>query len=1195
MRSGASIAAGFALVLSAALSLHDAAPLHPVERRLRDEFPSVSVQASATFDATQEIVGQRVVSAWRARVAPASATSNLPRTPENLPRIPEVTARPGSEAEAPLQVSHPRVYDDPLVAALGAQRVVLRAVDARAAVAEAAHGTLIYQDVYPSVDAVEVPGHEHSEELLLLRDDRAPLVYDYEIVEMRGVNAVVVDGGAVRFVPERGALANAPVIAGGRVAPAPGVLQIDRPWVVDASGRRSETHARWTLVGDRATPTTLRLTVSAEGLSYPLVVDPSFSATGSLATARGDQTATPLPNGKVLIAGGAGFPGALSSAELYDTATGTFSATGGLATGRIGPTATLLPSGKVLIAGGLSGYSGTVYFSSAELYDPASGTFSTTGSLATGRSYQTATLLPNGKVLVVGGFGSAAVPYLSSAELYDPASGTFSATGSLANGRYVHTATLLPNGKVLIAGGYGTPSGTLSSAELYDPATGTFSATGRLGTARYRHTATLLPNGKVLIAGGGGFPFVSSAELYDPASGTFSAAGNLAVARQMHTATLLPNGKVLIAGGGGALSSAELYDPASGAFTTTGSLATPRAGHTATLLPNGTVLIAGGYNSKYVSLAELFDPTRGTFTASGGLATARSGHSATLLTNGQVLIVGGANGAYLSSAELYDPATGTFNPTGNLAFARSGHTATLLANGQVLIAGGYNGKYVSSAELYDPATGTFSATGNLITARSGDTATLLPNGKVLVAGGSGSASSRYLSSAELYDPGSGMFSATGSLLTGRFNQTATLLPNGMVLVADGYGSSGFLSSAELYDPASGTFKATGSLAAARFSPTATLLPNGKVLVAGGVGNTLELYLSSAELYDPASGTFSATGSLNTARNNQRATLLSNGKVLIVGGARNGGTSLSSAELFDVGQGYADSRRPVVVSAPATLVPPAAITLTGSGFRGDSEASGGSFNSSATNYPLLQLQRVDNEQTLFLPPGSAWTDTSFTSTALSGLAAGYYRATIIANAIPSVQRLVLIDFSTPSSFSATATSASQVAFNWSAVSGSTSYEVYRSSLNGPYALVVSTAGTSATDTGLAENTTYLYKVRAIFSGGPSAFTTIDPATTVVFDDASLGGVPIRAVHFAQLRTAVNAMRAAAGLPAFGFTDPTPSAGTAILRQHVMDLRTALDEARSVLGLLAIGHTDPVIVADSTPTKPAHVTELRAGTQ
>src|SRR5947207_3114499 len=127
----------------------------------------------------------------------------------------------------------------------------------------------------------------------------------------------------------------------------------------------------------------------------------------------------------------------------------------------------------------------------------------------------------------------------------------FEETGSLATARGGHTTTLLPNGKVLVAGGYNFTDGHLASAELYDPASGTWTATGSLFTARSSHTATLLSNGKLLVAGGynGGSSSLESAELYDPASGTWMVTGSLAAGRDSHTATLLPNGKVLVAGG----------------------------------------------------------------------------------------------------------------------------------------------------------------------------------------------------------------------------------------------------------------------------------------------------------------------------------------------------------------------------------------------------------------------------------------------------------------------------------------------------------------------------------------------------------------------------------------------------------------------------------------------------------------------
>jgi hypothetical protein len=235
---------------------------------------------------------------------------------------------------------------------------------------------------------------------------------------------------------------------------------------------------------------------------------PGFSQTGSMAKARDSHTATLLYDGRVLIAGGP-----YSSAELYDPAAGTFSPTGSMTTARSGHTATLLSDGRVLIAGG-DGFD----LASAELYSPAAGTFSPTGSMTTARSGHTATLLADGRVLIAGGGGVFSNAYYTdSAELYDPATGTFRPTGSMTRARSGHTATRLTDGRVLITAG--RRGSYLGSAELYDPATGTFSPTGSMATARESHTATLLADGRVLIVGGsvaGVGPATASAELYQP-------------------------------------------------------------------------------------------------------------------------------------------------------------------------------------------------------------------------------------------------------------------------------------------------------------------------------------------------------------------------------------------------------------------------------------------------------------------------------------------------------------------------------------------------------------------------------------------------------------------------------------------------------------------------------------------------------
>ena len=329
-----------------------------------------------------------------------------------------------------------------------------------------------------------------------------------------------------------------------------------------------------------------------------------------------------------------------------------FQETGSLATARSSQTATLLPSGKVLVAGGDDG-------GSCELYDPASGTWATTGSLIVPRAAHTATLLLTGKVLVAGGAG------VSTTELYDPATGTWSATGSLAQGRFFHTATLLADGKVLVAAGFDTSfNGVLRSAELYDPASGTWSMTvGRMTRGRANHRATLLADGKVLVAGGnnvGGTQEFKSAELYDPASGTWSMTGDLTTARSRPSMTLLRNHQVLVAGGQnfssgeGNLASTELYDPVSGTWSRTGDLPLAIWGHTATLLPNGLVLVTGGISSTIVANAEIYNPKMGVWSPTNQLTIPRWLHTATLLGNGTVLIAAGESSGVgeVASAEL---------------------------------------------------------------------------------------------------------------------------------------------------------------------------------------------------------------------------------------------------------------------------------------------------------------------------------------------------------------------------------------------------------------------------------------------------------------------------------------------------------------------------------------------------------------
>ena len=375
--------------------------------------------------------------------------------------------------------------------------------------------------------------------------------------------------------------------------------------------------------------------------------------------------------------------------------------------------------------------------------EPAAPAWTATGSMIEGRVDFTATLLPDGRVLVTGGdLGYDAVPRaLATAELYDPATGSWAATGSMLQGRYRHTATLLPDGRVLVAGGNVNGSQQLgvrcclATAELYDPATGTWSATGNLIAARVDHIASLLPDGTVLVAGGDSYPNTgldeTPAEVYDPATGKWSATGGIYEGNHDQRAVLLSSGKVFVTGGSGLGGPTQLYDPISRSWSVTDCCVVEPEGNgppngSVTLLSDDTVLVAGGtgtYQSgsglpRFIALdaAVLYDPRTGSSTSTGSLNALRDGHfSATLLQNGMVLVVGG-NGTdvgVLASAELYDPATGTWRETATLSEPREGHRAIRLSDGTVLVMGGLGSEdmatgarsILASAELYDPGSG----------------------------------------------------------------------------------------------------------------------------------------------------------------------------------------------------------------------------------------------------------------------------------------------------------------------------------------------------------------------------------------------------------------------------------------------------------------------------------------------------------
>lgn len=373
--------------------------------------------------------------------------------------------------------------------------------------------------------------------------------------------------------------------------------------------------------GPTGSPTASRL-----GTEIPR--DPgTFSSTGSLNRRRESHTTTRLADDSVLVIGGVGSEGvAFTSTEQWDPLTGSFNIAGTLSQGRSGHTATLLLDGRVLVIGG-NRSSAPV----AEIWDPETRAFRATGPLEAFGGH-TATLLSDGRVLVIGGQSNDLVPAigtssesfrtLASAQIWDPSTETFGPAGSLAQARYGHTATLLPDGRVLVVGGSTFDISGLALAEVWNPDTKSFSAAGSLAASRSGHTASLLPNGRVLIAGGSNNQLgpLATTEIWDPRTLSFTPAGALAQARYEPTSTVLRDGRIVIVGGyvpirnrfvctNFCLASAEIFDVREMAFRATGSMAEGRVNHTATLLADGRVLIVGGgLMDEAIGSSELYQP-----------------------------------------------------------------------------------------------------------------------------------------------------------------------------------------------------------------------------------------------------------------------------------------------------------------------------------------------------------------------------------------------------------------------------------------------------------------------------------------------------------------------------------------------------------------------------------------------------------
>ena len=647
-----------------------------------------------------------------------------------------------------------------------------------------------------------------------------------------------------------------------------------------------------------------------------------FNATQPMVQARSSASATTLVDGRVLIAGGsvANSNGsqAMATAELFEPKSGTFVSTGSMHEARIGLVAVRLADGRVLVVGGTTIDTGgtSVGLSSAEIYDPATGTWTETGSMPASRTVEgydgqgrpTATLLTDGRVLIAGGLGSTAS--IASGVLFDPRTGSFVATGSMNVGRSNASATLLPDGHVLIVGGDATSTETpisiqaLASAEIFNPSTGRFTATGSLTTERYGQSATLLPEGRVLVAGGSNaFGRPLSTELYDPATGTFSL-GPTAGSAHSEFAALLPNGRVLLAG-----DQPELFDPqgtptqlppatarTDRTFTATGDPIESRQGHTATKLRDGRVLIVGGMASdgRVLSSAEIYDPQTGTFTATGSMANPRQGQSALLLGDGRVLIVGGVPGdsgiAAARTVEVFDPATGRFSDVWSLALGSLSRILQIAAvetpGGEILVfvasTPGTDPYAENSAVFrFDPTDGTTAALTTLADCSLVTGDAVQADGRVMVSctdpGGNGIL--------KLFDPSTAGLAALALNIDGR---SIVGLPDGRIVIPRG-GTSSVL----VFDPASGKIILGDPLPTDTAGAASVALANGRVLFLGG---------NEANLFDPDTGRFQSLVPPLANLAGETLTTLADSRILIVGGSTQppdrSTTRPPGAELFD---------------------------------------------------------------------------------------------------------------------------------------------------------------------------------------------------------------------------------------------------------------------------------------------------------
>jgi N-acetylneuraminic acid mutarotase len=744
--------------------------------------------------------------------------------------------------------------------------------------------------------------------------------------------------------------------------------------------------------------------------SWTLVAD-------SMGTHRSSHTATVLLDGRILVAGGENGLGSLSSAEIYDPVTQQWTATGSMTQSRWGHTATRLQDGRVLVVGGC--YSGSIpgCTSSVEIYDPASGTWTAKSPIESGaRREHTATLLPDGSVLVVGGYRPGTTVLnpprtLKTADRYFPAADTWDDAGNImsANGRAHHSAVLRRDGKVVIMGGYESykPSvdpqitADLTTTEIFDPddhakpwaytALTTPLSVGHQGAA-----AVLDAEGNFILLGGAYQGQAMSDVSYlnvNSVDGQWTYEfGAMEFQRKNHAAVVLPGGLILIAGGrdqdGNLVPQAETNRKVYGAPDDSGL----RSGNyglfrpAAVMRPNGDILITGGGDKNAGGVLEchnqvhFWDESAQVFDQTSPMLEDRCGHAMTALPDGRVVVFGGFSslGGSPLRGEIFDGTTWKYLPAGNPLLLSS--PSVLLPNGTVLLFPG--GDDQTDRYIFDPTTLTSRKILNKATGSySSHTATLMKNGKVLIIGSTTS------DIVEVFDPLTETFEVVPHPNPGfstRFrNHAAVLLPNGKVMVVGGQIQDGHLvNRAYFYNPDTKTWATGNPIGGGRKFFSLVLLPDGTPVILGGVVETSADPVTSVFALDTQTGVWARAGELLVPRQEHIAHLTLSGKILVIGGYDPRQEGYKNVELFNfdnISSALSLWKPTVTDSQCIDCALTKSVRITGSDFTEAWEGSSGQTNQSPTNQPVVQLYRLDNQQIQWLSPAAASSDTRFQST------------------------------------------------------------------------------------------------------------------------------------------------------------------------------------------------------------------------